>query len=55
MKYMNSWGIIPLGAAILLLAALFIISSCATVEDFVDDAKKEVKQKIKDKVNEVLE
>ena len=34
---------------------LIFLSGCATVEDFVDDAKEEVKQKIKDKVNEVLE
>ncbi|KKK71090.1 hypothetical protein LCGC14_2917460 [marine sediment metagenome] len=55
MKYINSWGIIPLGAAILLVAALLIISGCTTVEDFVDDAKEEIKKKIRDKVDEVLE
>ena len=31
MNYIKSWGIVPLGAAILLVAALFIISGCASV------------------------
>jgi len=34
---------------------LIFLGSCATIEDFIDEAKEEIKQDIKDKVNEVLE
>ena len=40
---------------ILLLISLGGFLGCSTVEDFVDDAKEEIKQKIRDKVDEVLE
>ena len=34
---------------------LILLSGCSTIEDFIDEAKEEIKQDIKDKVNEVLE
>ena len=34
---------------------LVLLGGCSTVEDFFDDAKEEVKQRIRDKVDEVLE
>ncbi len=40
---------------IISLFFLFLLSGCATLDDFVEDVKEELKQDIKDKVNEVLE
>ena len=40
---------------IILSLVLFLLGACSTVEDFVDDAKEEIKKKIRDKVDEALE
>ena len=41
---------------LIILSLVFVLlGGCSTVEDFVDDAKEEIKKKIRDKVDEVLE
>ena len=40
---------------LILLLVFILVGGCATIEDFIDEAKEEIKQDIKDKVNEVLE
>ncbi len=40
---------------IISLLVLVLLGGCSTVEDFVDEATEEVKQRIRDKVDEVLE